>query len=295
MKPIPIPVVGIGAGSQPGADQDLDYAPLPKMETFAMPELPAGDDPRHVAAAARVVEQLVATLQRPQAAAQSVPPLALADYAPEVVSLLNQALGQGEVSIIVRALDGESEGGGADSERVRIQESAFAGLWRVQQFDAAGRLVADTIEVGDIPPVVRAMLPREHMADASARSFPKGLMNAPAVLNELAHRAARYQPGSQAHVINLTLLPMTPEDLSAIDAALGQGPVTILSRGFGNCRISSTRVANVWRVQYFNTMETLILNIIEVSDVPAVALAAPEDIADTRERLVELLEWMREQ
>ena len=37
-------------------------------------------------------------------------------------------------------------------------------------------------------------------------------------------------------------------------------------------------------------MRTLILNSIEITDVPAVACAAPEDIADTRDRLAEILE-----
>ena len=41
-------------------------------------------------------------------------------------------------------------------------------------------------------------------------------------------------------------------------------------------------------------MNTLILNTIEVVDVPEVALAAAEDLADSRERLAELVDWMSE-
>jgi hydrogenase-1 operon protein HyaF len=47
-------------------------------------------------------------------------------------------------------------------------------------------------------------------------------------------------------------------------------------------------------VQYFNSMNTLILNTIEVVDVPEVALAADEDLLDSRERLAELIAWMGE-
>ena len=50
----------------------------------------------------------------------------------------------------------------------------------------------------------------------------------------------------------------------------------------------------MWRVQYFKNMQTLILNTIEVVDVPEVAIAAADDLADTRERLAELVEWMTE-
>ena len=79
-----------------------------------------------------------------------------------------------------------------------------------------------------------------------------------------------------------------------LDRALPVGPVAIISRGFGNCRITSTGARDVWRVQYFNNMNTLILNTIEVVDVPEVALAAAEDLVDSRERLAELIDWMSE-
>jgi hydrogenase-1 operon protein HyaF len=50
----------------------------------------------------------------------------------------------------------------------------------------------------------------------------------------------------------------------------------------------------VWRVQYFNTMNTLILNTLEVVEAPEVARAAVEDLIDSRERLAELVAWMGE-
>jgi hydrogenase-1 operon protein HyaF len=95
-------------------------------------------------------------------------------------------------------------------------------------------------------------------------------------------------------VINLTLLPLSPEDTIHIDRVLDGGSVVILSRGFGNCRISSTAARNVWRVQYFNNMQTLILNTIEVIEMPEVAVAAGEDLAETHARLADLVEWMSE-
>jgi hydrogenase-1 operon protein HyaF len=41
-------------------------------------------------------------------------------------------------------------------------------------------------------------------------------------------------------------------------------------------------------------MNTLILNTLEIVDVPEVAQAAVEDLADTRVRLAELVDWMSE-
>jgi len=41
-------------------------------------------------------------------------------------------------------------------------------------------------------------------------------------------------------------------------------------------------------------MNTLILDMIEIVDVPEVALAAAEDLEDTRVRLSDLIDWMGE-
>jgi hydrogenase-1 operon protein HyaF len=75
---------------------------------------------------------------------------------------------------------------------------------------------------------------------------------------------------------------------------LGTGRVLILSRGYGNCRITSTRVPHTWRVVYYNSQDQVILNTVEVGELPAVACAAAEDIADSRERLAEVLQWLAE-
>ena len=42
----------------------------------------------------------------------------------------------------------------------------------------------------------------------------------------------------------------------------------MISRGFGNCHVSSTLTRGVWRVQYFNNMNTLILDTLEVVTCP---------------------------
>ena len=99
--------------------------------------------------------------------------------------------------------------------------------------------------------------------------------------------------GDLPHVINLTLLPHTEADLDWLAEALGTGSVTILSRGYGNCRITATALPHVWRVQYFNSMDTLILDTFEVSGLPEVACAAPEDLADSAARLRTVIEAIR--
>ncbi|WP_153116324.1 hydrogenase expression/formation protein [Rhodocyclus tenuis] len=283
MKPFAIPVVA--APDFPAADTDLQYAPLPPLETFAMP-IPQPTSAEAGAAAADLVGQLLEPMRR-HAAADDSWRLDLSGVDAEVLTLVNQALGEGDVSILVAASGGEPG--------LRIQETAFTGLWRVRSFSADEALVHDELEIAGIPAAVRARAARDSTDDFAIGELPPGLMNAPALLFELASQLAQRSDDAPPHIINLTLLPMQPADLQVIDAWLGEGPVRMLSRGFGNCRITASRLRNLWRVQYFNSMETRILDTIEVTDMPSVALATPEDIADSAERLVELIDWLHDE
>ena len=168
-----------------------------------------------------------------------------------------------------------------------MQESAFAGVWRVLQLKRDGSVERDVIEASPIPEVVLEGARRAASLNLQPEPAPPGAMNAPAVLSEILDVARTRRRGAEAHIINLTLLPMTPDDLGYLANALGAGAAVILSRGYGNCRISATAVSNVWWVQYFNSMDHLILNTIEIVDVPEVALAAREDFEDSIARLDE--------
>ena len=77
-------------------------------------------------------------------------------------------------------------------------------------------------------------------------------------------------------------------------ATFGSGRVVVLSRGYGNCRIASTRLPRIWRVTYFNSTDLVILDTLEVSLVPEVACAAAEDLEDSAERLAEVLDWVQQ-
>lgn len=289
MKPFAIPVVA--APDFAAADSELQYAPLPPLETFAMPIPPQPGSAAAGAAAAELIARLLEPMRRHAGVADSWR-LDLSGVDAEVMSLVNQALGEGDVSILLAA-SGREPG-------LRIQETAFTGLWRVRSYSAdeisgENTLLHDELEIAGIPAAVRQRAARDTSTDFAIGELPSGLMNAPALLGELAAQLAQRSDDSPPHIVNLTLLPMQPEDLQVVDAWLGEGPVRMLSRGFGNCRITASRLRNLWRVQYFNSMETRILDTIEVTDMPSVALATPEDIADSAERLVDLIDWLRDE
>jgi hydrogenase-1 operon protein HyaF len=281
-KPFPYAIRAVGPGSQPGDDAPLDVLDLPRdMPTFAMPSVP--DAPRDALAIGRDVLAAFRDQCRLALPAGAIARLDLAGYAEDVLDVLDEMLGEGEVAIRID-----------EPFRYRIQESVFAGLWRVCAVDEHGMLAADWLEAAPVPSVVVAAARASAQPDIGPVDFPAGAMNSPALVAELASRVAHRARGDAAHVVNLTLFPMSPEDLAVLEAALPVGPVAIMSRGFGSCRVTSTRLRDTWRVQYFNSMSTLILNTLEVVDVPEVALAAGEDLADSLERLSELVEWMSE-
>jgi hydrogenase-1 operon protein HyaF len=280
MRPVTIPIQSL----MPEPDDGVEYMPMPReMSTFAMPTLPEPGPGHDVAGARQVLQGFLGHFESWLAQGGEPPALDLAGLAPDILRVVNESLGEGEVSAILQA-----------GEAIHIQETVFSGVWREQHASADGRLRHDLLLAASIPPLVTALAREGARPQLRALPLPPGAMNVPALLTELQEAMDRSGPQTPSHVINLTLLPLSPEDAAHLDRLLEGGTVVVLSRGFGNCRIASTAARNVWRVQYFNNMNTLILNTIEVVPVPEVALAADEDLRETFGRLSELVQWMGE-
>jgi len=284
MKTLSIPVRVIGAGSQT-EEEPLQYLDMPRdMEVFRMPPVPQRADSEALSEARAVLAEFADAMGPWDPKVNGVGPgLDVRGVSVTALAIVNQMLGEGEVSIQVNG-----------SRRFSIQESIFTGIWRVCELDAAGTLVGDRIEAATLPEAVMRAALSGAVAEPVAVDLPEGAMNSPALLEEIRGAMRQCTPNAAPHVINLTLFPMTPEDHRVLEQALPVGPVAMISRGFGNCRVTSTLARNVWRVQYFNSMNTLILNTLEVVSAPEVALAAPEDLSDSRERLEDLVAWMGE-
>ncbi len=278
MRPVNIPIRDL----TPQPDDGLEYMPMPhEMETFQMPRVPEPGPGTDIAGARDVLEVFLKHLDAWLETGGEPPALDVAGLAPEALKVLNETLGEGEVAAIVET-----------DHEIRIQESVFSGVWREQHLAADGTLVHDYLLAAPMPPVVERIARKRGAPTLRALELPVGAMNVPALIHELQQAMNACDANTPSHVINLTLLPLSPDDVAHLDAVLDGGSVVILSRGFGNCRISSTAARNVWRVQYFNNMQTLILNTVEVVVIPEVAIAAREDIVETRGRLADLVQWM---
>ncbi len=272
-----LPPFGFGPGSQPVADEDgveLEYMALPTQMQVFEPHLPEIDNEEIFRPALTLLKNIADAASSMNGVAKRFD---LNDLDDANRGLIDETFGKGEVSCTV-----------ACDPLVEILESVFAGIWMVTGDGP------DRIEIAAIPDVVldRAFVTQSPAIGPLTPKMP-GVFNAPALITEFMEKSRDWTPGELPHVVNLTLLPHTPEDLNFLEMALGQGSVAIHSRGYGDCKIWSTGLQNVWKVQFFNSQGVLILDTYEVTTIPEVALAASEDFVDSGARLIEVLEAIR--
>jgi len=271
-----------------GAEGEMTIAPLnldgeiPSRSASSIAFLAKGDSEEWIQrcpATAKLLPQLIDALAR-QKANEPGQLFDVFDFPTEDHVLLGEVLGQGEVSGVAILPSGIT---------AHIQESVMTGLWRVRFTDAAGLPVADYLEVGSVPQAVRQAAELTN-ADLAFGATPPGAMNVMPVLAEIGSHMAAFQPASASHIITFTLLPMNDVDMRFLQDTLGDGPVQLVSKGYGTCRVLATGARNVWSVQFFNAMDTIILDTLEIGDVPIVACAADEDFRDSASRLSDIEE-----
>ncbi len=276
-----IPVRVIGPGSQPGGNDGdaVTYMDMPSdMSTFVAPVMPEPEDVLAMDGAREAMNWLQAALDGYEPGGEPL----LADLSAldeESRDVVNQILDEGEVSVVC---DGDV--------RAHTQESILAGVWRTLFFDSDDRVLCDLLEVAEVPKVVAFAAEHSAAVDIAAEGVGSELANALPILVELQSQHEKYADGGAPHSINLTLLPLSDPELEFIDQRLGRGPIDVLSRAYGKCEVISTQTAGIWWVRYYNSMGVLILNTLEVVDVPGVVKAAPEDLVDSAARLKEILE-----
>ena len=255
------------------------YIDMPNsMESYTAPSIPDPEAVQHLDGAREAMAWLRSALAEWRADGDAkIADLSRLDAANR--DLVNQVLGEGEVSVSCKG-----------PVNAKVQESVLAGVWRILYCDDKDQVIADLLEVAPVPHIVAVAAEQKSRVDSSGNGSMPDAMNAFPILVELEAARDKYLAGGEEHAINLSLLPLSEDEIGLIDERLGQGPVEFLSKAYGTCRVTSTGVSGIWWVRYFNSMEKMILNQLEVVDVPAVVVAAPEDIADSAQRLDEILE-----
>jgi len=278
-----IPVSVVGPGTQPGEEDgmQLDYMKMPNdMSVFHAPII-MDDNIESYPVVEDLMNQLMSALANFKEGDDAVR-FDFATFEEKDIQFINKFLGEGEVAIIFNE----------ENRQLRIQETVLAGVWRIAGHQDGN--IIQAIEVGTVPVAIR----NDTFAHANSiitlpKEQPAGTINAPSLLTELSDKSFAYLVGDEAHIVNLTLLPQSPEDLDMLGEYLGEGPTVFLSRGYGSCRVTSTNLKHTWWVQYFNSEDKLILNTLEVVDVPVVTQASIEDIRESSGRITEMVESVK--
>ncbi|WP_233869345.1 hydrogenase expression/formation protein [Paraburkholderia adhaesiva] len=291
-RPFPVPVVTTGPGSQPEPD-DWSCLPLPStVETWRSPDTPDPGVPGTGEVLALLRNMVSALDSDPQPTQPLV--FSAAALGADAHRLLAQVMGEGEVSAQVMPSRNAHAAAGT---LVRIQESRYPGIWRVIVDSATGERIDDRIEIGAIPAVVldeaqHSGTEQGTIADTAAHE----LMNAPSIATEIvaAQERAVARHGAGSHVINFSLLPVTPADIAWLENMLGTGTVGIFSTGYGKCTVIATGWRYVWRVRYFDGSNKILLDTLDITGIPEVAVASAEDLADSLRHLREIVEWLEQ-
>lgn len=113
--------------------------------------------------------------------------------------------------------------------------------------------------------------------------------NAPPLLHELVEMVRRLLAGGESSAIDLSALPLTPADLDWLRDKLGTGEIAVTLQANGESTLNETACPGVWWVMHHNERGAVTSQFIEVSFVPELVKAHPQDV----EIGLEYLESMR--
>jgi len=102
--------------------------------------------------------------------------------------------------------------------------------------------------------------------------------NAPVLLREVAELGQRLLTTGESAAIDLRALPLTPADLDWLRETLGQGQVMATLEAEGESTLTETVCPGVWWVTHHNEHGAVASEFIEVTLVPELLKAHPDDV-----------------
>ncbi len=124
------------------------------------------------------------------------------------------------------------------------------------------------------------------LADIPVLGLDGGLTgNGRALLIEVAEGLACFAAGGEARVIDLSGLPLTEADRDWLRRELGEGEVSVRLAAGGESIIHETAYSGVWWVEHRNEHGRRMSEFIEITRLPELLLAHPDDVILGSERL----------
>ena len=109
--------------------------------------------------------------------------------------------------------------------------------------------------------------------------------NATAVLHEVAEMLVALAERGESGIIDLGGIPLSNADKDWLTARLGRGEVEMALNLDGASEVRETAFHGVWWIVHHNEKGVLTGEFIEVSRVPGLVLAHPDDIRESAESL----------
>ena len=109
--------------------------------------------------------------------------------------------------------------------------------------------------------------------------------NAPPLLRELLEQVRRLLTTGEPSAIDLSALPLTPADLDWLREKLGAGEISVTLQANGESTLNETGCPGVWWVTHHNEQGAVTSQFIEVTFVPELVKAHPQDVAIGQEQL----------
>jgi hydrogenase-1 operon protein HyaF len=113
---------------------------------------------------------------------------------------------------------------------------------------------------------------------------------AQSLLQELAGALTALANSGTRAAIDLRSLPMTTADRDELEATLGRGEVSVTLAAAGRSEVWETQYAGVWWVRHFGVDGRVASEAIEVTSLPDILAAHPDDISAAARRLGDDLE-----
>jgi HupH hydrogenase expression protein len=108
-----------------------------------------------------------------------------------------------------------------------------------------------------------------------------------AILSELANLLVEVAKGGAPTSVDLRSLPMSPQDRTELQSALGTGEVRATLDADGLSTLRETSVSGIWWIEHRNGEGELIAELIEVTPVPQILQSIADDMATSARELRE--------
>ncbi len=109
--------------------------------------------------------------------------------------------------------------------------------------------------------------------------------NASPLLREISESLRRLLETGETSAIDLAALPLTPADLDWLREKLGEGEIAVTLQASGESTLDETACPGVWWITHRNEQGVVTSQFIEVTFVPELVKAHPQDVKTGWEQL----------